>query len=336
MNFNQFVGQKKIKNILQRNKKENKISHAYSFEGFSGMGKLTLAKVFAKAILCENHPDDACGECISCKRFSSGNHPDFILVSTPKSSIGVDEVRNIQGQVHIKPVVSSRKVYIIEEADKMTVQAQNCLLKTLEEPPFYLTIILCVSNTNLILKTVQSRCVRLKFESYSNEEIKTILSRNFNVEKFPKINFAVAFSQGNVGRAFSVISDDFLKLRENTFRVLDVLFKGKIHDLIKVSSFFETNKNFLDEILNIMLVWYRDLLFYQKLKNENVLINSDRKNIIVNSSSNYNSIDLIQLINIIEQTRKKIKMNVNSQIAIDNMVLQMWEVYNGKSYRSAV
>lgn len=335
MNFNTFIGQKRIKDVLQDSLRAGKLSHAYSFEGLAGMGKLTLAKVFAAAILCHRQEAEACGECLSCRKLLSGNHPDFTLVSPEKSSLGVDEIRNLQEQVIIKPIESHRKVYIIDQADKMTTQAQNCLLKTLEEPPSYVTLILCVSNSNTILKTIQSRCTRIKFNVYSDEDIKAIISTK-GINKPAVVDFAAAFSQGIVGKAFSIISDDFLEIREQVFDILARIEQCEVEELLNISTFFEDNKKFIEDILDIILTWYRDIILSKTLENGKELINYDKQDIILNNVLNYSRNDLIKVMEMIEETRKSLKMNVSFQMAIDNMLLSIWEVYNGKSCRSAV
>ena len=335
LNFNHYIGQERIKGILKNFIIRNRLSHAYSFEGVVGMGKLTLAKIFATAILCHDKEEAACEKCISCRKMLSGNHPDFTIISSEKSSIGIEEIRNIQDKIIVKPIESERKVYIIDQADKMTAQAQNCLLKTLEEPPPYVVIILCVSNINAILKTIQSRCTRINFDNYSNEEIKSIICTQ-NVSDSQVIDFAVSFSQGVVGKAFSIISEDFLKLREEVLQVLKSIRVQPIEEMFKIAGFFESNKDDIDNIFDIMVTWFRDIAIYQHLKDENILINYDKKGIIFNSISEYNKVDLVCSVNIIEKARKNIKININFQMAIENMLLNLWEVNNGKSCRSSI
>ena len=335
MNFNQFIGQEKIKEILKNSLIRDRLSHAYSFEGTVGMGKLTLAKIFASAILCDNKEGVNCEVCVSCRKLLSGNHPDFTIISSEKSSIGIEDIRNIQDEIIVKPIESNQKIYIIDQADKMTTQAQNCLLKTLEEPPAYVIIVLCVSNISAILKTIQSRCTRVKFDNYSNEEIKSIICSQSD-NSLQAINFVVSFAQGVVGKAFSIMSDDFIKLREEVFEVLKKIREQPIEETFKIVGFFESNKDNVDNIFDIMVTWFRDVAIYHHLKDENMLINYDKKGIIFNSISDYNNVDLIRSVNIIEKARKNVKLNINFQMAIENMLLSLWEVHNGKSCRSAV
>lgn len=336
MTFRQFVGQDRIKNILQDAIRQEKIGHAYSFEGSAGMGKAVLAEIFAGAVLCHEGKDDVCGECLSCRKVFAGSHPDLEVIRTEKASIGVDEIRSIQEKIIIKPIESNKKVFIIAQADKMTAQAQNCLLKTLEEPPPYAVLILCVSNSNAILKTIQSRCIRIKFDSYSDEEVKSIIAMSGISGSSKELDFAAVFSQGIVGKAFSILSEDFLKLREEVLTALTEIEQCEIEELMGVSKFFDENKNLIDEIFDIMIAWYRDIAVYGMIKKENMLINRDRKDIILNNVENHGNIDLVKIIDVMQKTQKSIKMNVNYQLAIDNMILRLWEVYNGKSCRSTV
>ena len=335
MNFDGFIGQEKIKGILKSSLDSGRVSHAYSFEGSIGMGKFTLAKVFAGAVLCHGSSGDACGVCASCRKLLSNSHPDFSVVFSEKSSISVEDVRRMQEKIIIKPIESDRKVYIVDQADKMTIQAQNCLLKTIEEPPPYVVIILCFSNSNMIIKTIQSRCTRLKFSAYGREDIRLVIKAQ-GADKDKPIDFAVRFSQGVIGRAFAIISDNFLDLREEVFKVLNDIGKCEIEGLIKTTEFIDSNRNSIDDILDIIVTFYRDIALYKTLRDENLLINHDKKGIILNSVSNDNNVNPIKAVKIIEKARMNIKTNASFQMAIDNMLLGLWEVYNGKSCRSTV
>lgn len=337
MNFNTFIGQKRIKDMLQESIRSGRLFHAYSFEGSEGMGKMTLAKAFAAALLCTSGTGDACGQCLSCRKFISDNHPDAVTIPDAKASISVDEIRSLQEQIIIKPIESETKVVLIDRADKMTVQAQNCLLKTLEDPPAYAVLVLCTANSNLMLRTIQSRCTRIRFDYYNEDHIRNIINtKTKSGSKVDAIDFAVAFSQGVPGKAFSFLSEDFLRLREEVITVLKEIEQCEVEELIKLAEFFDSNKDSIDQVLDIMTTWHRDIALYKATEDENVLINCDKKGNIITSILNYKDKNVLDAIKIIEETRRNVKMNANFQMAIDNMLLSIWEVNNGKSCRSAV
>ena len=161
--FKDVVGHKDIVKYISSAVENNRVSHAYILNGERGSGKKMLANLFAMTLLCETGDNEPCGKCHSCKQAESGNHPDIIRVTHEKpNSISVDDIRTqVNNTVDIKPYQGPYKVYIIPQADMMTPQAQNALLKTIEEPPKYAVIILLTSNIGGLLPTIQSRCVRL-------------------------------------------------------------------------------------------------------------------------------------------------------------------------------
>ena len=180
--FKDIVGQEQLKEHLQNAIRLNKVSHAYIINGERSSGKEFIAKTFAMALQCENLQTDGqdmepCQECHSCKQALSGNHPDIIFITHEKpNTISVDDIRSqINGDVAIKPYSGPKKIYIMNEGEKMTVQAQNALLKTLEEPPEYAVILILTSNVSALLPTIQSRCVLLNMKPVKDEQLKQFL-----------------------------------------------------------------------------------------------------------------------------------------------------------------
>lgn len=200
--FQDIIGQEKIVEHLKAAVETGNVNHAYILQGERSCGKEFIARIFAKALQCDNPQNgEPCCECQSCKQADSGNQPDIIRVTHEKpNTIGVEDIRKITGDVAIKPYSSKRKIYIINEAEKMTVQAQNALLKTLEEPPAYVVILLLTTNVDALLQTIQSRCVLLTMKPVRDELVKQYLMRDVQVPDY-KADVCVAFARGNVGRA---------------------------------------------------------------------------------------------------------------------------------------
>ena len=172
MNFNNIIGNENVKNLLNNSIKSNNLVHSYMFVGPNGIGKSIFAKELAKILLCTNNTSP-CNSCSSCVKFESNNHPDFMIIDADDGkSIKIGQVRLLQEKIAEKPIISDHKVYIINNSDLMTVEAQNCLLKTLEEPPEYATIILVLSNENKMLNTIKSRCTKIVFQKLTNENLK--------------------------------------------------------------------------------------------------------------------------------------------------------------------
>ena len=214
--FKDIVGQEQLKEHLENAIQLNKVSHAYIINGERSSGKEFIAKTFAMALQCENRQGtEPCQECHSCKQALSSNHPDIIFISHEKpNTISVDDIRSqINGDVAIKPYSGPKKIYIMNEGEKMTVQAQNALLKTLEEPPEYAVIIILTSNVNAFLPTIVSRCVVLNMKPVKDEQIKKFLMEEMEIPSY-KADICVAFARGNVGKARLLAkSEEFDKVK---------------------------------------------------------------------------------------------------------------------------
>ena len=181
--FHEIIGHDDVVNHLQNAIQMGKVSHAYIFNGEVGAGKKMLASAFAMALQCEKHGTDPCMECDSCKRALSKNHPDIITITHEKpNSIGIEDIRiQLIDDVSIKPYTGPYKIYILNEAEKLTLQAQNALLKTIEEPPAYAVILLLTSNADSLLPTISSRCVTLNLRPVKESDVKEYLMEHMHL-----------------------------------------------------------------------------------------------------------------------------------------------------------
>lgn len=326
MNFNGIIGQKEVISSLKRSLSEDRIGHAYIFTGPAGIGKKTIAHIFAGLLLCENpRSGAACGKCTACLLYGNGSNPDYRRINTEDASIGVDRIREVQGDVAIKPMYSRRKVYVIEDAGKMTDQAQNCLLKTFEEPPSYVVVILLAVNYEMLLETIRSRAQRLNFRKYSYEQVCQAVAERYG-RGSNLLELAAGYSDGNIGVALELAgSGEFTLLRDRVFELMAGVAKGRMDDILDFTAFMEENKDSADILLDIMLLYYRDLLVVCETGNENILINSDKKDIIFNNAQMYRGCRVIDNIAAIEAVRRALKQNANYQLAIDNMLIKLRE-----------
>ena len=211
--FADIIGHEQIIHHLQSAISLKKVSHAYIFEGEEGMGKNLLASAFAQALQCREGDTEPCMRCPSCRQAATGNQPDIIRVTHEKAAIGVEDIREkLCGDILIKPYSSPYKIYIVDEAEKMNVQAQNALLKTIEEPPAYGIILLLTTNSGKFLPTIISRCVTLKLKPLRDEEIRTYLMEKMQIPDY-QAEICVAFARGNLGKACSLAtSEDFIRI----------------------------------------------------------------------------------------------------------------------------
>lgn len=329
MDFSSIIGQQEIISNLERQLAEDRVGHAYIFSGPAGMGKKTIAHIFAGILLCENSQSAVmCGECKACKLFENGSNPDYHRVSIQEElSIGVDRIREIQSDVAIRPMYSQRKVYIIEDAVKMTDQAQSCLLKTFEEPPHYVVVILLADNYEMLLETIRSRAQHFQFKKYTHVQVSQALTERLGSEN-ALIELAADYSDGNIGTGLELAgSSEFIRLRDRLFELLPGIAKGRTQEILEYTHFMEEEKDSADLLLDIMQLYYRDLLVMHETGNENMLINSDKKVMIKNNARICCGSKLISDIEAIGQVRRALKQNANYQLAIDGMLIKLREVY---------
>ena len=296
--FETILGNEKNKQILQKSIQNNTISHSYMFVGIQGIGKKIIAKEFAKNILClnqENKNSNTNCTCKSCIEFETNNNPDFSIIEPDGNSIKIEQIRELQKRIQEKPIISNSKVYIIDNADMMTQEAQNCLLKTLEEPPEYATIILIGSNENLFLPTIKSRCMILHFEPISNENIKKYLQTELAISNID--DEMLDIFQGSIGKAIEL--KDKKEEYEKIIAFVENLDKKDIIDLYKLAEPIYKSKEEIFEILD-----YINILLLKKAR------------------QNYLYTDCIQ---IVEDTKKRLKQNGNYDMCIDNLVFNLKE-----------
>jgi len=323
--FSEILGHDKIKEHLQNAIKLNKVSHAYIFNGESGAGKKSLAKVFSKTLQCEAKGDNPCNECHSCKQAESGNQPDIIWVSHEKpTSIGVEDIREqVIGDIQIKPYSSKYKIYIIDEAEKLTLQAQNALLKTIEEPPAYGIIILLTTNADTFLQTILSRCVQLDLKPVKDEVIQNYLIQNYQVPDY-QARFAVAFAQGRIGRAVSIVnSKDFMEMKEHALHVLKYSNEMTVSELIDAVKYVNNYKNNINDYIDLMAMWFRDVLIFKSTNDANLLIFKDELTRIKKQAEKSSYEGLEDIVDAMDKAKLRLKANVNFDLTLELMFLTM-------------
>lgn len=326
-NFSDILGHDKIKEHLQSAIRLNKISHAYIFNGESGSGKKSLATVFSKTLQCQAGKDDPCNECHSCIQSDSDNQPDIIWVRHEKpASIGVDDIREqIIGDIQVKPYSSRYKIYIIDEAEKLTVQAQNSLLKTIEEPPEYGIVILLTTNADTFLQTILSRCVRLDLKPVKDEIIQEYLMNTYKVPDY-EARFAVAFAQGRIGRAAAIVSSkEFVEMKEHALHVLRYASEMTISELIEAVKYMNNYKNSIEDYIDLLAMWFRDVLMFKSTNDYNLLIFKDELTLIKKQAQKSSYEGLETILKAMDKAKARLKANVNFDLTLELMFLTMKE-----------
>lgn len=325
--FDDIVGQEQIKNHLHKALTTGQISHAYIINGERSAGKEFIAKIFAMALQCENREKAPCQECHSCRQALSGNQPDIIYVSHEKpNTIGVDDIRTqIVNDMAIKPYSSPYKIYIMNEGEKMTKQAQNALLKTLEEPPAYGIILILTTGTDSLLQTILSRCVVLNMKPVRDELVRRFLMEELRIPDY-KADVCTAFARGNVGKAKALaVSEEFDNIKSEAVTLLKNIYDLDISEMVKAIKKIAEYKFNIDDYLDIILVWYRDALMFKATNDANHLIFRDEIQYIrkVADRSSYEGIG--NIITALETAKRRLSSNVNFDLTMELLFLSIKE-----------
>lgn len=306
-----FIGHEALINNFKQRCLKNTLSHAHLIAGEDGVGKGKLANILAKFIL--NGDLDR-------------EYVDIINYSSEKSSFGVDDVRDIIEEVYKKPFEKDKKVIIIHEGNKLTIQAQNALLKTIEEPPKGVYIIILCESLELILDTIKSRCEIYKLKPLTKSELyEYIKIKKFNYDE-NEIKSAIAFSEGVPGRIDRYFNDDKLReLRSNIVILIKNLNKNDLEAILQQEESFSNLKNDKEEVLNIFGLFIRDILINKEIENEEFIINSDKLEDIKELTKEMSFKKLNNMIKTIEEARRNIKSNVSWGMMLRVMLMGFME-----------
>ena len=325
--FKDVIGHNDIIQYIQNAVSQDKVSHAYILNGERGSGKKMLADLFAMTLQCEEHTPNPCGECHSCKQAKSGNHPDIIHVTHEKpNTISVDDIRTqVNNDIVIKPYSSPYKIYIIPEADLLSVQAQNALLKTIEEPPAYAVIFLLTENAESLLPTIMSRCVMLKLRNIKTTLIKKYLMEQMQIPDY-QAGICAEFAQGNMGRAIMLASSEhFNEIKEEALQLLKHINEMEISEIVSAIKKIGTYKLSINDYLDIIMIWYRDVLIYKATKDVNGIVFADQLRYIKDraNKSSYEGIETI--LESLEKAKARLKANVNFDLVMELLLLTIKE-----------
>lgn len=325
--FQEIIGHEQMIEHLKNAIRSNKVSHAYLFQGEPGAGKGILADAFAMTLQCEKEGSDACGECHSCRQVASRNHPDIIYVTHEKpNSIGVDDIRDqLVGDILIKPYNGKRKIYIVEEAEKLTPQAQNALLKTLEEPPAYAVLLLLTTNASMLLDTIRSRCVMLNLRPVPDRQVRSYLMEHLEIPDY-QADICVAFAQGSIGRAVTLASsENFNAIKSSAMHLVGTIKEKDINEVINTVKEVQQYKVDVRDYLDILAVWFRDVLYFKATRDvDGVVFRDQIKNIRKSAStSSYEGLEVI--LKAIQTAKTRLEANVNFDLAMELLFLTMKE-----------
>mgnify|MGYP000346368892 FL=1 len=323
--FSEIVGHEQIKEHMQAAIRDKKPFHAYLFQGEEGVGKEALARTFAAGLQCQSElADKPCKECVSCRQMESGNQPDVIWVTREKASLGVDEIREqLCNTMDIKPFSSPYKIYLVPEAEKMTEAAQNALLKTIEEPPEYGIVILMTSNISALLPTIQSRCLTMEFRPLSTAVVESYVKEHCQVPDY-QARASAAFAQGNLGKAMRYAkSEDFIERKDHIISLLRHVEQMDLSEMLAVIKDLGTRKDEVRDYIDLMVLWYRDVLLFKATKDINQLLFQDEASYISREASHRSYEKIEEILQAFEKAKVRLRANVNFDITMELMLLAL-------------
>lgn len=318
-NLDQIIGQQGVVRHLENALSDGKISQAYLITGEEGMGKKTIARAFAAALLCEDRKQGSylsCGRCRSCHQIETDNHPDLKVIAHEKPQIiSVDEIRSqVVSDVDIRPYQNGRKVYIIPDAQLMNEQAQNALLKTLEEPPDYAVIILLSTNENMMLSTIKSRCIRLPLSPLPEETIKEALRTDYHIPDY-RADQIVRFARGNLGKSVEMAQeDDFLNDLHKAGEMMSQVVRRPSYEWSEYIELLTEDKSRYDFYLGLFIDYYRDILLLKAGGDPRRLMFFDEEDTIREEAGGYGFPGLLECEQALFLAQKRLKENVKPEL----------------------
>lgn len=327
--WNDVVGQRQLTDNLKNALKYNKISHAYLIQGEKLSGKMMTADLFARALQCEAvEGERPCNQCRSCMQAIHGNHPDIMYVEHEKPNvISVDNIRQqVNSDIAIKPYTGPYKIYIMDEAEKMNVQAQNALLKTLEEPPEYAVILLLATRVEAMLQTILSRCVVLNTKPVPDDIIKDYLMKKIQIPDY-RASICASFARGNVGRAIELASnEEFDHMKSSVIGTMKRIFDMEINQIAAEVKKITEEKFDTNDYLDLCFIWYRDVLLYKACGpygDRSHIIFKEEMSDIANAAKRYSYEGIERIIHSIDRARSRLGANVNFELTMELMMLDM-------------
>jgi DNA polymerase-3 subunit delta' len=316
------IGHEWATDLLAQAIRSGRPTHAYLITGPSQVGKTTLARAFAQALVCEAGRGAPCGECRTCQRVAQGRYPDVQIIAAERNAVQIDQVRALQTDAAVAPLEGRRKVFIIQEIERATLPAANALLKTLEEPPPQVILLLTATRRDQVLPTVLSRCQLVGLRPLPQEQVQAALHERWHVDE-ERAALLARLSGGRLGWAVTAHTDP--DLWQARAKYLDDLLALTAEGHLGRLAYAETLSRAGAEVetaLGLWATWWRDVLLVQHALGDDVL-NLDRKTQLLQQASLFRAEQTEKALRDVAQTARQIKANVNARLALDVLLLRL-------------
>jgi DNA polymerase-3 subunit delta' len=336
MGFNRITGHQETIGLLRMAMNRQRLAHGYIFEGVPGSGRRLVAQELAKALLCESKGDEGCGHCASCLKFETSNHPDYLEIAPDGKSVKVEQIEALQSFVMVRPYSSDRKVVVVDDAETMTASAQNRLLKLIEEPPAYATLIFITALADALLPTILSRCQIITFSRLGPGIISEWLIHERHIDETTALT-ASKFSGGSIGRALMLAtSPQFSETRQDAIEMIGALTKrDPVEAFLKLQK-YSTDKVLATSLTDLMIIWYRDLSALSIDPENAVIFSQDQRLDLLELQNRTQKTAWIDCLEIVEETARALDENANTSLALYAMALRIQEVFHDNSRRGPV
>lgn len=327
MDFKSIVGHEDIIRHFKTGIEMNKISHAYIINGEVDSGKKMLARAFAKTLQCESGETEPCGKCQSCLQAETNNHPDIITITHEKPDvITVDEIRSqLVDSITTKPYKSKYKVYIVPEAELMNANGQNAILKTIEEPPEYGVIVLLTSNLDKLLPTVVSRCMVLNTKPVRERDMLEYLMKTLGLTE-DRSYFCLDFAQGNLGKAIKLAkNEEYSAIVDAVVGILKKIHELDLDDLTTALNHMENFKLSINDYLDLMIMWYRDVLMLKVTGNIDKLLFKQEYSIMKKQAGLMSFQSIENKIDAIERAKSRLVAHANFEVTMELLLITLKE-----------
>jgi DNA polymerase III subunit delta' len=323
VNFDQIRGHGTILELLTRVVHTKQLAHAYVFSGLDGIGKRLTALALAKNLLCSSGGGKSCGTCAACIQVDRGSHPDLMMIEPEKGVITIDSIRDLKRELSRKSFSGRYKVCLIDDADKMTLQAENALLKTLEEPTPDTVIILITGKPYRLLPTVLSRCQHLKFQPLALfDASELIMAGVAGVERDDALLMA-SLTGGSPGKAFTLKVGQLKGLRDSWINQSRFFARTEDEKFFVEEENFLSDKEDVDLKLNLLRLWYRDLVLYKIYGNVDCVLNKDKTEEIASQSSALSLESLLKALLGTEKYSTSLEYNANPQLTLEAILMTL-------------